>query len=102
MGQRSKTDWLGRERLTARMTGASPGQAAAAIAAAQKSWDADLLIHIYKASALTDLEADGLAEVIDGILRVGWSLHSTAMGVRTVGPNAQQALFVFTRPVAQP
>jgi hypothetical protein len=98
MATRTKRDWLGREKLSARMTGVSPDQVTSAVEAARASWTAGRLAHVYKASALTDLEADGLTEVLDEILRIGWALHSVSMGGRTVGPNAQQAMFVFTRP----
>jgi hypothetical protein len=102
MAQRTQKNWLGQEKLSAKMTGVTPEQVAGAVEAAQESWDSDRLAHVYKASALTDLEADGLTEVLDGILRIGWVLHSASMGGRTVGPNAQQAMFVFTRPAARP
>jgi hypothetical protein len=98
MATQTKRDWLGREKLSARMTGVSPDQVTSAIEAARVSWTAGRRTHVYIASALARLEDNGLAEALDGILDIGWVLHSSALGMSTVGPNSQQAMFVFTHP----
>lgn len=98
MGTRTKTDWLGREKLSARMTGVSPDQVTSAVEAARASWDAGRRAHVYIASALARLEADGVSEALDAIMGIGWTLHSSAIGMSTVGPNSQQTMFVFVRP----
>jgi hypothetical protein len=98
VGARTKTDWLGREKLSAKMTGVSPEQVADAVEAARAAWDAGRLAFAYRPSALAGFEADGLTEALDGVLRVGWKLEAASIGMQTVGPNRQEALFVFTRP----
>ena len=86
-----------RERMSDLMTGTADSQIAEAVEAARESWDAGQLAHIYRPSALVELNGPGLSHAVDAIIRIGWHLHSTAMGARTVGPNAQQAMFVFLR-----
>jgi hypothetical protein len=98
MATRTERDWLGREKLSARMTGVSPDQVTSAVEAARASWDAGRRTHVYIASAPARLEDGGLTEALDGILELGWILHSSSLGMSTVGPNSQQAMFVFARP----
>lgn len=40
----------------------------------------------------------GLNDAIDGILRMGWTLHSTALSFNTVAMNKEVGLFTFLRP----
>jgi hypothetical protein len=101
MGARTGKDWLGREKLSARMTGVSPEQVEAELAAAQRAWEAGRLAHVYMPRALAALDAAGIDEAVNRILEIGWILHSTALGTSTVGPNMQEAMFVFTRPPAR-
>jgi hypothetical protein len=97
LSARTQKDWLGREKLSAKVTGVSPEQVEKELAAARRAWDAGRLAHVYMPTALATFEADGIDEALNGILEIGWKLHSTAMGTTTVGPNMQHAMFVFLR-----
>lgn len=98
MGQRSQKTRRGEEKLSARMTGVSPEQIAEAVERAQAAWDSDQLVHVYAPAALSALEFEGVEEALGAMLKMGWSLHSSAIGMQTVGPNHQQAVFVLIRP----
>jgi len=69
----------------------------AAIARAKSAWDGGRRCYIYKPSAMATLAEDGLSEAVDGILAVGWKLHSTALNYHGIG-STEIAMFTFLRP----
>ncbi len=65
---------------------------------AEQAWNDGLLCFVYKQIATSGLSEEGLNDALDGILRIGWVLHSTALSFNTVGMNKEVALFTFLRP----
>jgi hypothetical protein len=68
---------------------------------ARTAWDDGQLCFVYKPSALGSLDEDGLNHVIDGMLRVGWELRSTALAFNAAGGlDMEKGMFTFVRPSA--
>lgn len=56
------------------------------------------LSFVWRQEATSHLNDEGLNDALDGILGLGWLLHSVAMTMNTVAMDTEVALFVFVRP----
>lgn len=94
MGLLSKQLDIGATRAT---------KAAKAAKAAKEAWDQGLLAYVFAPHTgfSSNPSGDVLSAEVDGIMRVGWELHSTAMTVvDPTGVSNVTMMFTFVRPVA--
>ncbi|HWH35486.1 MAG TPA: hypothetical protein VNT56_09250 [Acidimicrobiales bacterium] len=64
---------------------------------AERLWSEGKSTFVYRQQATSHLNEDGLTEVLDRIVAIGWRLHSTALSFNKVALNTEVALFVFVR-----
>ncbi len=88
-----------RAQTAAAEAGRSAGVAAEAATKAQEAWDAGRAVYLmtlrFAGTAVLDDEA---AVAVDGVMGVGWRLHSTAMAfVDRTGLNNISCMFTFVR-----
>lgn len=74
-----------------------------AIEASRAAWDEGRRHFVHELRAASSTKNDfgntvGLA--IDGIVDVGWRLHSVTPFVNTLGPNNKEVLLTFERPAS--
>ena len=81
-----------------RSSGAHPEQIKAAVQKAQDAWDGGSLAYVQKSKTMASLDGDAATAMVDGILRIGRSLHSTALAYNQTGANTEEAMFTFVRP----
>jgi hypothetical protein len=74
-----------------------PEHVVATLERAKAAWDADRASFVYRQSATSYLSEEGLNDALDGILDLGWQLHSTSLAYNQTGLNVEVALFVFVR-----
>lgn len=75
--------------------------ASKAAKAAQEAWNDGLLAYVFAPHTAfsSNPSSDALSAEVDGIMRVGWHLHSTAMTfVDKTGMNNVTMMFTFVRP----
>ncbi|HEV2809343.1 MAG TPA: hypothetical protein VGV93_02960 [Acidimicrobiales bacterium] len=75
--------------------------ASKAAEAAKEAWDAGLLAYVFAPHTAfsSNPSSEALSAEVDGIMRIGWRLHSTAMTfVDKTGLNNVTMMFTFVRP----
>jgi hypothetical protein len=77
-------------RLTnIRIQGAEQLSAEIAAEDAQTAWDQGKLAYVFKLPAISLMSGEEATDIIDGVLRIGWQLHSTGHAMLTfLRPNA--------------
>ena len=64
----------------------------------QQAWDDGRPSFVYRQIATAGLSEEGLNDVLDGLLAIGWQLHSQSLAYNQTGLNTEIGLFVFLRP----
>jgi hypothetical protein len=65
---------------------------------ARRAWDEQRPSFVYRQVATSGLSQDGLNDVIDALLRMGWRIGGTALTFNTVGMRMEVGLYTFVRP----